>query len=172
MQRWIKREGAIVEHGGVAVVEFRSTCSLADSSLADNSPIVYRSADDRGAERAGAEVPASGCGMCGAGSARRLPVILLDLDASARPGDRVSVRVGAAALNRIAAVCFAVPLAALLAGAAVGRLLPAGPVIDADVSSGLVGLGCLALAFVMVGRNGGALLRMLELDARLERMDR
>jgi positive regulator of sigma E activity len=146
MQRWISREGAIVERCGVPVIEFRSACS------------------NDAAERAG-----FGCATCTAGSARRLPVGLLDLDVSARLGDRVAVRVGAGSLNRIAAACFAVPLAALLAGAGLGRLLTAGTALDADVASGLVGLGCLALAFMIVGRNGGALLRMLELDARLEK---
>jgi positive regulator of sigma E activity len=160
MNRWVNREGSVVERGGVPVVEFHSACAVARG---DGLPVPDRAATASGGY---------GCAACSAGSARRLPVMLLALDDSARPGDQVSVRVGVAALNRLATVCFALPLVALLAGAAVAGLLPTASAIDADVVSGLVGLGCLALVFVMVGRSGGALLRMLDLHARLVRTDK
>ncbi|MFU8815029.1 MAG: SoxR reducing system RseC family protein [Pseudomonadales bacterium] len=112
-----------------------------------------------------------GCGACAGRGERRLSLALLRLNGAARVGDRVCVEVGSGSLNRIAAACFALPLAALLVGAGIGGWLSAGTGFDAEVVSGVVGLCSLALALGVISRSGGALLRMLKLDARLERMN-
>jgi positive regulator of sigma E activity len=140
MQRWIGRSGLVVEHDGQRAVEFDPACSGAGA----------------------------GCGACGTRSPA-MSLALLNLDQAARTGDRVDLRVAAGSLNRIAAACFAMPLAALLAGAGIGGCASAGTRFDADVASGVVGLCCLAVALAIITRSGSPLLRMLKLTARLER---
>lgn len=143
MQRWIGRTGLVVEQDGQRAVQFDSGCSAAGA----------------------------GCGACGVRSEASMSLSLLNLDDDrARVGDRVKVRVAAVSLNRIAAACFAMPLAALLGGAGIGGWASAGTRFDADVISGVAGLCCLAVALAIISRSGGALLRMLKLTARLERM--
>jgi len=137
VDRWISRQGMIVEDARGPVVEFHNGCS---------------------------EAAAAGCGACGRSSARRLPASLLDLR-SAVPGDVVTLRVRSAALDRVAAACFAGPLVALLAGGAAGHWLGATAGVDADLASGGLGLSLLVLALAAVVSNGDALLRLLELDS-------
>jgi hypothetical protein len=135
VSRWISRQGTLVEHAGVPVVEFHGGCLAADS----------------------------GCKSCAGSSVRRLPASLLDLGAG-MPGDPITLRVAAASLNRVAAACFAVPLAALMAGAGAGQWLGAAVGVDADLVSGSMGLGFLVLALAAVVRHSDALLRLLDLD--------
>jgi positive regulator of sigma E activity len=136
VDRWISRQGTIVERSGVSVVEFHGGCPGATS----------------------------GCGTCGGNAVRRLPASLLDLRVGL-PGDVVTLRVEAASLNRVAAACFALPLVALLVGAGAGRWFGSTVGFDEDIVSGMMGLGLLVLALAAVARHGDALLRLLGLSA-------
>jgi hypothetical protein len=148
VDRRLSREGEIVEEGGRPLAAFGGVCASAGA----------------------------GCGMCGVLAARRVPVALLNLAAPARAGDRVRVDVDAAALDRVAATCFALPLLALLAGTLVGTyvftgIAAPGSGVDAEWAGGLTGLFSAAVTFAFVGRSGDTLLRRLKLNARLVRID-
>lgn len=89
------------------------------------------------------------------------------LGLAARVGERVTVAVPEAALTRVAALLFGLPLAALLGGAWIGAALSAG----SDVVSALVGVVSLGLTLWLVTCSSGALARTLTVAARLQRTD-
>jgi positive regulator of sigma E activity len=138
VKRWISRQGNVVLQGGVPVVEFRGECPGA----------------------------ASHCGTCAGSSVRRIPAKLLGLAPGGPPGSAVTLRVDATSLNRVASVCFALPLVVLLAGAWVGRWLGTRSGFDAELLSATLGLSLLVLALAALVRWGGAVLRLLDLRAR------
>jgi positive regulator of sigma E activity len=115
---------------------------------------------------------ATGCCGCGTfGQARQIPVAWLEAAAEPRTGDWLTVEVSVAALTRAAVWVFAVPLAALLAGAWLGAKAAGAFGLGPDIVSGAVGLGCLALASAFVSCHGGAVVGTLKLRSRHQRMD-
>jgi positive regulator of sigma E activity len=142
---WIARQGRVVDCHGSPVVRFTAQCG-----------------------RDG------GCtGVCGMLPSRspQIPLTRLDSAAGARYGDRVTLLVAGASLTRLACLVFALPLAALLAGAWLGEALAAVPGWPADFVSGLAGLAGLMAAGTWVASRGAALERGLHLMVRLERTD-
>lgn len=81
-------------------------------------------------------------------------------------GTRVHIEVPARGLTRVAAECFGLPLAALLAGAWFGARSAGWLELDGDTASALAGFTLLALAGVAVASRGAALTRRLELNIR------
>jgi positive regulator of sigma E activity len=113
----------------------------------------------------------AGCGCCGAFQRdRQIPLSWLAAGGEPRVGESITVEVPSAALTRVAAVLFAVPLAALLAGAWLGRLA-GGAALGADLTSGIAGLICLGSSLLVVARYGAAMAGMLRLTAHRQRMD-
>lgn len=100
---------------------------------------------------------------------RELPVTGLSATEPLMPGDAVTLTVPVAALTRVAGVLFGAPLAALLAGAWLGTLLAPPLGLGADLTSGLVGLGLLVAASLVVGRYGRTMTAMLDLKVRRRR---
>lgn len=93
----------------------------------------------------------------------------LGFGADLRRGESVAVDVSARALSRVAAVVFALPLAALLAGAELGRWMAELAGLEAELTSAVAGLACLALASTIIAGHGGALVGMLKIVARRQR---
>ena len=81
-------------------------------------------------------------------------------------GGRLEVSVSAGGMSRVAAVLFAMPVAALLMGAWAGGALAGSVGLEGDVAAAVSGLVALGLACWLAMRSGSALLRMLELNAR------
>lgn len=86
-------------------------------------------------------------------------------------GDELTLEVSARALTRVAGMVFAVPLAALFAGALLGRSAAEAVGLEADMAGGLLGLACLALASTITMGNGGVMVAMLKITARRQRTD-
>ncbi len=85
--------------------------------------------------------------------------------------EELTLEVSARALTRVALMVFAVPLAALLAGAWMGRAAADVVGTGADMTSGLAGLACLATASAVMAGNGSAMVGMLNIRARCRRTD-
>lgn len=134
----VVREGRAVREGGVVEVRFPNTCGVPG---------------------------AAGCAGCG--GERRVPAGRLGLVGPLGDGERVEVAVPGPALTRLALVCFAVPLAALLAGAWIGDAVAGAAGASSALVTGLPGLLALAGALLLVARRGGALVRWLELRVRV-----
>src|SRR6056297_2964352 len=143
---WITRQGTVVHEHGLIEIRFQPGCGAATSACAG--------------------CPSSG----GAGGARRLPATHLSFSDSLqaddlRPGESITMAVRPASLTRVALVCFAAPLAALLAGAWLRESLAGRVGVDPDTAGATAGLGALVLVWLSITRNGPALLRMLKLNA-------
>lgn len=136
----IARQGCVVETGTGPVVRFAPGCG-AEGVCACNG---YRGPD------------------------RHLDAAAIGVASQALPGRPVTLLVERAALTRVALRLFAVPVAALLTGAWTGSALATRLGWPSDLPAALFGLGALAVTFALVARNGGALLRTLNLRARVD----
>lgn len=139
----LQRTGRVVERHGQPVVSFEVPCGAPDG--------------------------ACGCRMAGGNGG--IPLAALG-DTGARAGDIVILEASARGLTRVAVRLFALPLAALLLGAWLVRVLPVFPPASADVVSGVFGLVCLAVTARVMARDGGAMVGMMGLTATRLRTDR
>ncbi len=142
MSRRVVRQGQAVAAGKSMLVRFSGCC--------------------------GSGAPCVGCGPAlGCGPAREIAAERLGLPGRLQEGDAVELGLSGRALTRVAVVCFAVPLAALLAGALLGDAIAASTGSGGDAAGALLGFAGLAVALLMAARRGPELARSLEVQARV-----
>ncbi len=147
----IARSGCVVERHGRKIVRFDSGVGPACGAVeGDTCPCSLLSRSASGLRRRGAEIDPKALGIDAPG------------------GGRLEVSVSAGGVTRVAAVLFALPVAALLTAAWAGGTLAGAIGLDVDVAAAVAGLAALGLACGLAVRSGSALLRMLELNARRE----
>lgn len=116
--------------------------------------------------------PADGCpaaGGCRCG-ARAVPDLALGpLGLTPVEGQRLEVSVAARGLSAVSLALFGLPLAMLVLGALAGSAAAGRLGWPVEVSAATGGLAALFLAWWVVLRRGGTLLRLLRLDVRADR---
>ncbi len=115
-----------------------------------------------------------GSGPCACVAVAREPEVgltALGLAGEAAAGQRVSVGISRAALDRLAGALFGLPLLALIGGAWLGGALAPADGLAADIIPAAAGLTAAVLVLTLVARRSAMRVASLGVTAQLQRTD-